>query len=150
MAFGLYFIPGFLDFAIGANQEGASHDTFEGTAHEFFHAPCAEGFNHFVSRVTEQRKIQFLLGFETLQRLHRIGAGAKNGDTELVELPFCVAKLGRFGGSTGSVGLGEEKHQDALAFEVAEGDFFALIGGEGEIRGFVARLKHGMASLDKL
>jgi hypothetical protein len=144
VAFGFYFVPGFLDFAIWADQESAADDSFEGTAHEFFRAPGAEGFNHFVGRIAKKREIQFLLGFETLQRFHGIGAGAKNGDAELVEFWLCVTKLGRFSRSTGSVGLRKEKDQDALAFEVIEGDFVALIGSEGEIGGFVAGLEHGM------
>ena len=95
-----------------------------------------------MSRVTEQREIQLLLGFETLQRFHGIGAGTQNGNAELVELRLCVTKLGRFGGSTGRVGLGEEKNQDALAFEVNEGDFLALIGSEREAWSFVASFEH--------
>jgi hypothetical protein len=118
VTFGLYFAPNFLDLAVRTNQESASNDAFEGTAHELFHPPSAIGLEHFVGGIAEQREIQFLFGFEILQRFHRVGAGAKNGDPELVELPFCVAKLGRFGGSTGGVGLRKEKDQDTLAFEI--------------------------------
>jgi hypothetical protein len=47
-----------------------------------------------------------------------IGAHAEDGYAEIVEIFFCVAKLGRFDGSTGSVGFGVEEEEDVLAGEV--------------------------------
>jgi len=57
-------------------------------------------------------------------------------------LPLCVTKLGRFDGSTGSAGFGEEEEKDALAGEVLERDFLAFVGFEAEGRGFGANFKH--------
>jgi hypothetical protein len=57
-----------------------------------------------------------------------IGAHAEDGDAELVEVFFCVAKLGRFNRSAGSVGFGIEEKEDALAGEVFERDWFAFVG----------------------
>jgi hypothetical protein len=150
VAFGLYFVPNFLELAIRTDQESAANNAVENSSHEFLFAPSTEGFNHLVRWIAEQREIQFLFGFEALQRFHGISAGTKNRDAELVELPFCVTKLGRFGGSTGGVGLGEEKNQNTLALEVAKGDFSALIGSEGEIGRFVAWLEHGVHLAGKL
>jgi hypothetical protein len=45
----------------------------------------------------------------------------------LVELLLCVTKLGRFNGSTGGICFGKEKEQDALAGEVGEGEFCAIV-----------------------
>jgi hypothetical protein len=64
------------------------------------------------------------LGFDS------VGAHAENGDTEIVELPFCVTKLGRFYRSTRCAGFGVEEEQDLLAGEVLERDVFALVGLE--------------------
>jgi hypothetical protein len=51
---------------------------------------------------------------------------------------LCVAKLGRFDGSTGGVGLGKEVEQHALAAKIAERDVFAIVGLYFEIRSFIA------------
>jgi hypothetical protein len=59
-----------------------------------------------------------LLGLEGGLGFDGIGAHAEDGDAELVELFFCVTKLGRFDRSTGSVGFGVEEEEDALAGEV--------------------------------
>ena len=72
-----------------------------------------------------------------------IGARTKDSDFEFVELLFCVAKLGRLDDSTGSVGFGEEKKQDALALEVFERDGFVFVRLEAERGSFVAGLEHG-------
>jgi hypothetical protein len=71
-----------------------------------------------VGRVAEQREIEILLGLEGGLGIDGIGAHAEDGDAVLVEIFFCVTKLGRFDGSTGSVGFGVEEEEDALAGEV--------------------------------
>jgi hypothetical protein len=71
-----------------------------------------------------------------------IGAHAEDGDAELVEIFFCVTKLGRFDRSTGGVGFGIEEEEDALASEVFERDVFAFVGFEAEVGGFDAQFEH--------
>jgi hypothetical protein len=51
-------------------------------------------------------------------RFHGIAACAKDHHSKFVELLLRVAKLGRFDGSTGSVGLWKEKEDHALAAEI--------------------------------
>jgi hypothetical protein len=60
----------------------------------------------------------------------------------LVEIFLCVTKLGRFDGSTGSVGFGVEEEKDALAGEVFERDGFVFIGFQAEGGGFGVDLEH--------
>jgi hypothetical protein len=79
--------------------------------------------------------------------IDRVGAHPEDRDTELVEVFFCVTKLGRFNGSTGSVGFGEEKENDALAVKIHEGQVIALIGLELEVGSFGADLQHNDPSL---
>jgi hypothetical protein len=67
-----------------------------------------------------------------------IGAHAEDGYAEIVEIFFCVSKLGRFDGSTGSVGFRVEKEEDLPAGEVLEGDGLAVVGWEAEGGGFGA------------
>ena len=118
MAFGPDGVPDLFDFAVGADQKTAADNSLEQAAHEFFPAPRAVGFDHLVRGVAEQRKIEFPLVAEILQSLHRVGAGSENGDTELVKLLFCVAKLGRFDRSTWGVCSREEEEQDSAALEI--------------------------------
>ena len=66
---------------------------------------------------------------------------------QFIELLFCVAKLGRFDDSTGGVGFGKEKKQNAPALEIFERDEFVFVGPEAEGRGFVAGLEHGDSSV---
>ena len=118
MAFGPDWIPDLFDLAVGADQKAAADNSLEQTAHEFFPAPRAVGFDHFVRGIAEQREIELPLVTEFLQRLHGIGAGSENGDIELVELLFCVAKLGRFDRSTRRIRFRKKEEQDAAALEV--------------------------------
>jgi hypothetical protein len=148
MAFGPDGVPDFLDFAVGADQKTAANDALEQATHEFLAAPRAVGLDHFVRGIAEQREIQFVLVAEVLQRLHRVGAGSEDGDTELVELLFCVAKLGRFDRSTGGVRFGEKEKQDAAAFKILKRELFAAVGGEGEFGGFVADFEHELVLLE--
>jgi hypothetical protein len=71
-----------------------------------------------------------------------IGAHAQDGNAELVEVFFCVAKLGRFNRSTGSVGFRVEEENDAVAGEVFERDWFAFVRWEAEGGGFGAYFEH--------
>jgi hypothetical protein len=61
-----------------------------------------------------------LFGFEAGLGFHGIAAHAEDDYAELVEVFFCVAKLGRFGRSAGSVGFGVEEKDEAFAGEVGE------------------------------
>ncbi len=142
MAFGSDEGPGGFDFAGFADDEGAADNAHEGAAHELFFLPGAELLDGFVGGITEQRKIEFVFSFEGSKRFDGIGAHAEDGHAELVQLPLCVTKLGRFDGSTGSTGFGEEKEEDALAGEIFEGEFLALVGLQAKSWGFGAWFEH--------
>ena len=118
MAFGSNEGPDLFDFAGFADEERTADDAHEGAAHELFFLPGAEFSDGFVRGIGEQRKIELVLGLERGLRFDGIGAHAEDGDSELVEFLFCVAKLGRFDRSTGGVGFGVEEKNDALAGEV--------------------------------
>jgi hypothetical protein len=61
-----------------------------------------------------------LFGFEGRLGFDGVAAHAQEDHAKLVELRFCVAKLGRFGRSAGSVGFGVEEKDEAFAGEVGE------------------------------
>ena len=91
-----------------------------------------------MSGVGEQRKIEIVLGFEGGLGFDGIGAHAEDGHIVLVEVFLCVTKLGRFDGSTGSVGFGVEEEEDALPPEISQGDKRVVLGFETEAGGFGA------------
>ncbi len=143
MAFGFDGGPEFLDFAGFADEEGAADDAHEGAAHELFFLPDAEFLDGFVGRVAEQGEIEILLGLEGGLGCDSVGAHAEDGHIKLVELLLCVAKLGRFNRSTGGVGFGVEEEENALAGEVFEREFAAIVGWEAKGGGFGAYFEHG-------
>ena len=115
VAFGFDERPDVFDFAGFADEERAADDAHEGAAHELLFLPGAKLLDGLVGRITEQREIEILLGLEGSLGFDGIGAHAKDGDAVLVEILFCVTKLGRFDGSTGSIGFGIEEQENALA-----------------------------------
>ena len=136
MAFGFDQGPDLFDFAGLADEEGAANDAHEGAGHELLPLPGSELLDGLVSWIAEQWEIQILLGLEGGLGLDGVGAHAEDGHAELVEISFCVAKLGRFDGSTGGIGFGVEKKEDALAGKVFERQFCAFVGFEAEGGGF--------------
>ena len=118
MAFGFDEGPDFFDFAGFADEERAADDAHEGAAHELLFLPSTKLFDRLVIRVAQQREIDVFLLLEQRLGLDGIRAHAEDGHAQLVETPLCVAKLGRFDGSTGSAGFGKKIEQDAPALEV--------------------------------
>ncbi len=142
VAFGFDGGPDGFDFAGFADEERAAHNAHEFASHELFLLPGAVGFDGFVIGIAEQREIEFEFGPEQRLRFDGVGARAEDGHFELVELLFCVAKLGRFDDSTGGVGFGEEEKKDAFALEILERNRLVFVGLEAERRSFVAGLEH--------
>jgi hypothetical protein len=132
VAFGFDEGPDVFDFAGFADEEGAADDAHERAAHELFFLPGAKFLDGFVGGVAEQREIKILFGLEGGLGFDGVGAEAEDGNAELVEVFFCVAKLGRFDGSTGGVGFGVKEEEDALAGEVFKREFAAVVGWKTE------------------
>jgi len=143
VAFGSDEGPEFLDFSGFADEERASDNAHESTAHKLFPLPDTELLDGFAPWVAEQREIESVLFLEGSKSLDGISAHPEDGHAELLEFPLCVTKLGRFDGSTGSAGFGKEKKENALASEVVEGKLFALVGLQAEGGGFGAYFEHG-------
>jgi hypothetical protein len=142
--FYLYVVPYLLDFAIGANQEGAADDALVRAAHEFLQAPHAVGFDHLVVRITEQGEIEFLFGPEFGESFFGVRACAQDQHADFFEVLLCVTKLGRLGRSTGGVGFRKEEHHNAPAAKIREGERRAFIGLEPKVRGLIAYFQHGI------
>jgi hypothetical protein len=142
VAFRFHEGPNLFDFTALSDEERTAHDAHEGAAHELLFLPGAELLSRFVSRVAEQWEIEFVLLLEGGLGFDGIGAHAEDGDAEFVEVFFCVTKLGRFDGSTRSVGFREKEEQDSLAAKIRERDVFSLVGLETEAGSFGAGLEH--------
>jgi hypothetical protein len=119
VAFGFDGGPEGFDFAGFADEKRTADDAHEFAAHELLLLPRAVGGDGFVIGIAEQGKVEPVLGLKQGLGFDGIGAHAEDGDSELVELLFCVAKLGRFDDSTGGVGFGEEKKKHAMALEIS-------------------------------
>ena len=115
MAFCFDVVPDVFELAICADEECAANNAEKRPAEEFLHAARAVGFDRFQIWITEKVEIEFLLGFEAGLGFDGVAAHSQDDDVELVELLFCVAKLGRFNRSTRSIGLRIEEKHDALA-----------------------------------
>jgi hypothetical protein len=109
VAFGFDGRPDLFDFAGFSDEEGTADDAHVGAAHEFFFLPGTELFDGLVTGIAEQREVEFSLLLEGGLGFDGVGAHTEDGNAELVEIFFCVAKLGRFDGSPRGVGLGKEK-----------------------------------------
>ena len=142
MPFGFDIVPNMLDGACGADQETATHNPQERFAQEFLHAPGPEGLNHFEFGIAEQREVEFVFLLEAGLGFDGVAAGSQDDGIQLVELLLCVTKLGRFDGSTGSVGFGKEKEQHFFAAKVGQGDVFAVVALDLEIRRFIPSFQH--------
>ena len=132
MALGFDEGPDFFDFAGLADEEGAADDAHEGAAHKLLFLPGAEFCDRLVSGIGEQRKIEIVLGFEGGLGFDGIGAHAEDGHTMIVEVFFCVTKLGRFDRSTRGVGFGVEEEEDAMALEISQGNKRVVVGFKAE------------------
>jgi hypothetical protein len=138
VAFGFDVVPDVFELAVGADEIRAADDAERRTAKEFFHAARAESFDRFA----EEIEVELLFGFEGGLGLDGVAAHAEDDHAQLVELLLCVAKLGRFGRSTGSVGFRIEKQKDAFADEIRERDVFARVVLQAKRRSFVPNLEH--------
>lgn len=142
MPLGFDVVPDVFELAVQANEEGAADNAEKRAAKEFLHAPRAVGFDRFQVRIAEEIEVEFLFGFEGGLCFDRIAAHTKDDHAKLIELLLCVAKLGRFRRSTGSVCFRIEKENDPFAEEVRERDLVAGVILQAKYGGFVACFEH--------
>jgi hypothetical protein len=141
MAFHVHLVPHMTDLAIVADPIGHAHDAEKRLSEETLHPPRAVGFDHLELWVREQRKVQIVLFPEFFQQLLAIGAAAEDYGVQPVEFFLCVAKLGRFVGSTRRHRLGEEIEDYILAAEIGKRYFLAIIRGYPKFGCALANLK---------
>jgi hypothetical protein len=141
-------VPNAFELAFLADEEGAADNAKERAAKEFLHATRAVGIDSLQIRIAQEIEVEFLFGFEGGLSLYGVAAHAEKNHAKLVELLFCVAKLGRFGRSAGSVGFRIEKQHDAFAEVVRERDIFAGVVLQAKCGGFAAYFEHISTSSD--
>jgi hypothetical protein len=138
VALGFDIVPDVFELAVGTDKERTSHDAEKRFAEEFLHTAGAVGFDGLEIRIAKEIEIEFLFGFETGLGFNGVAAHAENNHAKLVELLFCVAKLGRFNGSPGGVGLRVEEEHDVFSAEIREGDIVASVVLQTKRGGLVA------------
>jgi len=141
VAFGFDVVPDVLELAVQTDQERASHNSKKRFAEEFLHAARAVGFDGFEIGIAEEIEIEFLLGLEAGLGFDGVAAHAEDDYAKLIELLFCVTKLGRFNRSAGSVGLRIEKEDYAFAEMVGESNVVTGVVLQAERGGFVAEFE---------
>ncbi len=142
MALGLHVFPNMSDFALSIDEKGGAGDAVKGPAQELFESPDSVSLEHLVGRIAQQGKVQFLFDTESEKSFFRIGAGAQDRGTQFFELLLCVTKLGRFGGSTGSIGFRVEEEHNLFAAKIGKGQIRALVGLQTKFRCLIADFKH--------
>jgi hypothetical protein len=147
VALGDDLVPDFIYSAVRADEKCAADDAEKGFAEEFFHAAHAVRFDGPEIRIAEKIEVELVFGLEGSLSLDGVAARTEDDDTELIELLFCVTKLGRFDGSTGSIGLRKEKKHDAFVAKIGERDVGAGVVFKAECGGFVAFFQHGLCGL---
>jgi len=140
--------PNRFNLPAGPDDKSAARYAHERAAHEFFHAPGTVGSDGLVIRVAQKRKIQFTLELEICQSLHGIRAHADDRGIGFLEFSLCVAKLGRFDDSTGSIRFREEKEDHALARKILERERLARVRFQSELWRFITDFKHVRFHLD--
>jgi hypothetical protein len=78
VALGWRLVPDSGDAAVRSDQKRGAHDSQERFAQELLHPPRAIGFDGFEFRVTQQRKIQIVLGGELSLSFHCVAATAQD------------------------------------------------------------------------
>ena len=141
-------VPNVFELAFRADEERAADNAEERTAKESLHAARAVGFDSLQIRIAQEIEVEFLVGFEGGLRFDGVAAHAQDDHAKLVELLFCVTKLGRLGRSAGSVGFRIEKQHDAFAEVVRESDVLAGVVLQAKCGGFAAYFEHISTSSD--
>jgi hypothetical protein len=142
---GVCFVPHVADFPFRVDPVGHAHNAQEGFPEETLHPARAVSLDGFEVRIGEQREIQIVFLFEFCLPLNGVRAAAEDDGVQLVEFFLGVAKLGRFVGSTGSVGLGKEIQDDVFPAKILQRHFFPVISRQFEVRrshAFFQRLPH--------
>src|SRR5581483_5633721 len=89
-----------------------------------------------------------VLLLEFFQRSGRIRRGCQDNRSGAAKLVMSVTKLGRFHGSTRSVGFGKKVEDDGFAAEVLQRNVLPILIGQSEVRRFMIR-RHGSSSRDQ-
>jgi hypothetical protein len=144
MAAGRGFLPDFLNRTIGPNPDGGPHNPEVRLSKEAFHSPGAICLNCTKILVGNQREIQLELSLEFRQRLNAIAAAPNHDRVEFLKVLHCVTKLGRFIGSTGSIGLRKKIENYILAAKIAKGDFLAVVGRQAKVGRLITCFKHSI------
>lgn len=142
VAFGADGVPDFFDFAFGIDKKAAANNAEERASEKLLHASRSVCFDSFEIGIAKKIEVQLVLSFETSLSFYGVAAHPNDRRVQFIEFFLCVAKLGRFDRSTGSIGFGKQKEDDASAAEVGKRDIGAGVVFELEHWSLVAGFEH--------
>ncbi len=138
VAFGFYFFEDVDEALVGADEVGGAFYAFDQLAVHVFWLDEVVAVDEDHVGVGEEIVGKVVFVFEFLLVFDGVAGDAEDDDAGLLELLEGVAEAAGFDGAAGGVGAGVEEEDYGLAFEVGEGDFFAVLILEGEVFYFVA------------
>jgi hypothetical protein len=130
---------------VGADEVGGAFDSFDELAVHVLGLDEVVAVDEQHVGVGEEIVGEIVFVLEFLLVFDSVAGDAENDDARLLELLESVAEAAGFDGAAGGVGARVEEEDYGLAFEVGEGDFFAILILKGEVFYFVVDL-HGVLS----
>ena len=118
VAFGLNLVPNFRHASVAPNQKCGPDDAEERFPEELLHPARAISLNGREFRIAQKREIELIFRRELRLRIHAVRAAAQDDSVSLIEIRFCVAKLGRFVDSTRGESLRKEVEHHRFSREV--------------------------------
>ena len=143
MACGFYFFEDVDEVLVGADEIGGSLYAIDQFAVHVFGLDEIVAVDQDHVWIRQEIVGKVVLVFEFLLGFDGVAGDAEDYDAFLLELFEGVAEAGGLDGAAGGVGTGIEEEDYGGAFEVGEGDVFAVLVLEGEVFYFVAGF-HGV------
>jgi len=138
VACGLDLIEDVNEALVGADEVGGALDAFDELAVHVLGLDEVVAVNELHVGIGEEVVGKVVLVFEFFLVFDGVAGDAEDDDALFLELLEGVAEAAGLYGAAGGVGAWVEEEDDGLAFEVGEGDFFAVLVLEGEVFYFVA------------
>ena len=140
MAFGFYLFEDVDEALVGTDEIGGAFDAFDQLAVHVLGLDEVVAVDEDHVGVGEEVVGKIVLVFEFFLGAHGVARDAEDNNAGLLEFFEGVAEAAGFDGAAGSVGARVEEEDYGLAFEVGEGDVFAVLVLEGEVFYFVVDL----------
>jgi hypothetical protein len=138
VALGFYLFEDVEEPLVGTNEVGGSFHAFDQFAVHVLGLDEVVAIDELHVMVGEEIVGKVVLVFKLLLIFDGVAGDPEDNDAGFLELLKGVAEAAGFNRAAWSVGARIEEENDGLAFEVREGDVFAILILQGEVFYFVA------------